>query len=188
MSLVKELINESIRRTQAADHGGRRQRRYRIHPPVRTPDATTNPSLILKAAALPQYKALIAEALDYARRQGGSKETQLINASDKLAVNIGVEILKSVPGRISTEVDARLSFDRGMCVAKARKLIAMYQEQGIDKSRILIKLASTGRHQSRRRAGKEGINTNLTLLFSFARARLRRSRRVSDLAVRRPHL
>lgn len=67
-------------------------------------DATTNPSLILKAAALPQYKALIVEALDYARRQGGSKETQLINASDKLAVNIGVEILKSVPGRISTEV------------------------------------------------------------------------------------
>lgn len=131
-------------------------------------DATTNPSLILKAAALPQYKALIAEALDYARRQGGSKETQLINASDKLAVNIGVEILKSVPGRISTEVDARLSFDRGMCVAKARKLIAMYQEQGIDKSRILIKLASTEGIKAAEELEKEGINTNLTLLFSFA--------------------
>ncbi len=135
-------------------------------------DATTNPSLILKAAALPQYKALIAEALDYARRQGGSKETQLINASDKLAVNIGVEILKSVPGRISTEVDARLSFDRGMCVAKARKLIAMYQEQGIDKSRILIKLASTWEGiKAAEELEKEGINTNLTLLFSFAQAR-----------------
>ena len=135
-------------------------------------DATTNPSLILKAAALPQYKALIVEALDYARRQGGSKETQLINASDKLAVNIGVEILKSVPGRISTEVDARLSFDRGMCVAKARKLIAMYQEQGIDKSRILIKLASTWEGiKAAEELEKEGINTNLTLLFSFAQAR-----------------
>ena len=135
-------------------------------------DATTNPSLILKAAALPQYKALITEALDYARRQGGSKETQLINASDKLAVNIGVEILKSVPGRISTEVDARLSFDRGMCVAKARKLIAMYQEQGIDKSRILIKLASTWEGiKAAEELEKEGINTNLTLLFSFAQAR-----------------
>ncbi len=129
-------------------------------------DATTNPSLILKAAALPQYKALITEALEYARRQGGSKETQLINASDKLAVNIGVEILKSVPGRISTEVDARLSFDRGMCVAKARKLIGMYQEQGIDKSRILIKLASTWEGiKAAEELEKEGINTNLTLLF-----------------------
>lgn len=152
-------------------------------------DATTNPSLILKAAALPQYKALIAEALDYARRQGGSKETQLINASDKLAVNIGVEILKSVPGRISTEVDARLSFDRGMCVAKARKLIAMYQEQGIDKSRILIKLASTWEGiKAAEELEKEGINTNLTLLLLRPGPRLRRSRRVSDLAVRRPHL
>jgi transaldolase len=89
-------------------------------------DATTNPSLILKAADIPQYQPLIKEALEYARKQGGSKETQIINASDKLAVNIGLEILKSVPGRISTEVDARLSFDRGMCVAKARKLIGMY--------------------------------------------------------------
>ena len=135
-------------------------------------DATTNPSLILKASALPQYKALITEALEYARRQGGSKETQLINASDKLAVNIGVEILKSVPGRISTEVDARLSFDRGMCVAKARKLIGMYQEQGIDKSRILIKLASTWQGiRAAEQLEKEGINCNLTLLFSFAQAR-----------------
>ncbi|ERK15504.1 Transaldolase [Serratia fonticola AU-P3(3)] len=135
-------------------------------------DATTNPSLILKAAALPQYKSLITEALEYARQQGGSKETQLINASDRLAVNIGVEILKSVPGRISTEVDARLSFDRGMCVAKARKLIGMYQNQGIDKSRILIKLAATWEGiKAAEELEKEGINTNLTLLFSFAQAR-----------------
>ncbi|KFK96886.1 MULTISPECIES: transaldolase [unclassified Serratia (in: enterobacteria)] len=135
-------------------------------------DATTNPSLILKAAALPQYRPLIAEALNYARQQGGSKETQLINASDKLAVNIGVEILKSVPGRISTEVDARFSFDRGMCVAKARKLIGLYQAQGIAKSRILIKLAATWEGiKAAEELEREGINTNLTLLFSFAQAR-----------------
>ncbi|MCC3702984.1 transaldolase [Rouxiella badensis] len=135
-------------------------------------DATTNPSLILKAADIPQYQPLIKEALEYARKQGGSKETQIINASDKLAVNIGLEILKSVPGRISTEVDARLSFDRGMCVAKARKLIGMYADHGIDKSRILIKLASTWEGiKAAEELEKEGINCNLTLLFSFAQAR-----------------
>ncbi|QCR35368.1 transaldolase [Nissabacter sp. SGAir0207] len=135
-------------------------------------DATTNPSLILKAAGLPQYQPLFKDALEYARKQGGTKETQIINASDKLAVNIGVEILKSVPGRISTEVDARLSFDRGMCIAKARKLIGMYQEQGVDKSRILIKLASTWEGiKAAEELEKEGINCNLTLLFSFAQAR-----------------
>ncbi|ERL84062.1 hypothetical protein D910_01398 [Dendroctonus ponderosae] len=135
-------------------------------------DATTNPSLILKAANIPQYQPLIKEALDYARKQGGSKETQIINASDKLAVNIGLEILKSVPGRISTEVDARLSFDRGMCVAKARKLIGRYADHGIDKSRILIKLASTWEGiKAAEQLEQEGINCNLTLLFSFAQAR-----------------
>ena len=135
-------------------------------------DATTNPSLILKAAALPQYHALVTDALDYARRQGGGQDTRLINACDKLAVNIGCEILKIVPGRVSTEVDARLSFDRGMCIAKARKLIALYQEQGIDKSRILIKLAATWEGiRAAEELEKEHINTNLTLLFSFAQAR-----------------
>lgn len=135
-------------------------------------DATTNPSLILKAADLPQYQNLIKDALDYARKKGGSKEDQVINATDKLAVNIGVEILKSVPGRISTEVDARMSFDSEKCLAKARKLISLYQEQGIDKSRILIKLASTWEGiKAAEQLEKEGINCNLTLLFSFAQAR-----------------
>lgn len=135
-------------------------------------DATTNPSLILKAASLTAYQPLFEDALAYARKQGGTRETQIINASDKLAVNIGVEILKSVPGRVSTEVDARLSFDRGMCVAKVRKLVALYQEQGIDKSRILIKLASTWEEiQAAEELEKEGINCNLTLQFSFAQAR-----------------
>lgn len=122
-------------------------------------DATTNPSLILKAADLPQYQNLIKDALDYARKQGGSKETQVINATDKLAVNIGVEILKSVPGRISTEVDARLSFNSELCIEKARKLIGLYQGQGIDKSRILIKLASTWEGiKAAEKLEKEGIN------------------------------
>ncbi|AJC65259.1 MULTISPECIES: transaldolase [Dickeya] len=135
-------------------------------------DATTNPSLILKAASLPAYQSLFADALAYARQQGGSKETQLINASDRLAVNIGTEILNSIPGRVSTEVDARLSFDRGMCVAKARKLIAMYEEKDIHRSRILIKLAATWEGISAaEELEKEGINCNLTLLFSFAQAR-----------------
>lgn len=135
-------------------------------------DATTNPSLILKAASLSAYQSLFDDALAYARKQGGTRETQIINASDKLAVNIGAEILKSVPGRVSTEVDARLSFDRGMCVAKARKLVGLYQEQGINKSRILIKLASTWEGiKAAEELEREGINCNLTLLFSFAQAR-----------------
>lgn len=135
-------------------------------------DATTNPSLILKAASLPQYQPLFDDALNYARRQGGTRETQLINAGDRLAVNIGAEILKHVPGRISTEVDARLSFDRGMCVAKARKLISLYEEKDIPRSRILIKLASTWEGiRAAEELEREGINCNLTLLFSFAQAR-----------------
>jgi transaldolase len=135
-------------------------------------DATTNPSLVLKAAQLPQYKYLIDEAINTAKAQGGDKETQLLNASDQVAVNIGAEILKYVPGRISTEVDARLSFDRGLCVAKARKLIRLYKEKGIDKSRILIKIAATWEGiQAAKELEQEGINCNLTLLFSFAQAR-----------------
>ena len=135
-------------------------------------DATTNPSLILKAAGLESYKHLIDDAIDYAKKQGGNKETQIINASDKVAVNLGMEILKSVPGRVSTEVDARLSFDRGMCVTKAEKLLRMYEEHGIDRSRILIKLASTWEGiRAAEELEKNGINCNLTLLFSFAQAR-----------------
>ena len=135
-------------------------------------DATTNPSLILKAAGLDAYKHLIDDAIEYAKKQGGSKETQIINASDKVAINLGMEILKSVPGRVSTEVDARLSFDRGMCVTKAEKLVRLYEENGIDRSRILIKLASTWEGiKAAEELEKNGINCNLTLLFSFAQAR-----------------
>ncbi|AEW76602.1 transaldolase B [Aggregatibacter actinomycetemcomitans ANH9381] len=135
-------------------------------------DATTNPSLILSAAALPQYAALIDEAITYGKQKSQDKSQQLIDAEDKLAVNIGLEILKLVPGRVSTEVDARLSYDTQATVAKARKLIALYEAAGINKNRILIKIASTW--QGIRAAEileKEGINCNLTLLFSEAQAR-----------------
>jgi len=135
-------------------------------------DATTNPSLILSASALPQYTPLIDEAITYAKAQSAGKAQQLIDAEDKLAVNIGLEILKIVPGRISTEVDARLSYDTQATVEKARKLIALYNEAGISNDRILIKIASTW--QGIRAAEileKEGINCNLTLLFSEAQAR-----------------
>lgn len=135
-------------------------------------DATTNPSLILKAASLEGYKHLIDDAIDYAKTQGGSKQTQIINASDRVAVNLGLEILKSVPGRVSTEVDARLSFDRGMCVTKAEKLVRMYEDQGISRARILIKLAATWEGiRAAEELERNGIQCNLTLLFSFAQAR-----------------
>lgn len=135
-------------------------------------DATTNPSLILSASALSQYAPLIDEAIAYAKAQSANKAQQLIDAEDKLAVNIGLEILKIVPGRISTEVDARLSYDTQATVEKARKLIALYNAAGISNDRILIKIASTW--QGIRAAEileKEGINCNLTLLFSEVQAR-----------------
>ncbi len=135
-------------------------------------DATTNPSLLLKAASLPQYSELITQSISYAKSQGGDEAAQLQAAGDKLSVLIGKEILSVVPGRISTEVDARLSFDTQATLEKARQLIAMYKEAGIDKSRILIKAASTWEGiKAAEILEKEGINCNLTLLFSFAQAR-----------------
>lgn len=139
---------------------------------VKPVDATTNPSLVLKASLLPQYAPLIEAAIAYAKAQGGSKEQQIDNAADKLAVSIGAEIVKEVPGRISTEVDARLSFNVDAMVAKGRKLIQLYKDAGVDKSRVLIKLAATWEGIT---AGeileKDGINCNLTLIFGFGQAR-----------------
>jgi transaldolase len=134
-------------------------------------DATTNPSLILKAVSLPYYQTQLALARDYATTEGGDSQTQLDNASDKLAVLIGQEILGIVPGRISTEVDARLSFDSEASIQRAHKIINLYEQDGIDRKRILIKLASTWEGiQAAAQLEKEGINCNLTLLFSFAQA------------------
>lgn len=135
-------------------------------------DATTNPSLLLKAAALPLYKNLLTDSVKWAKEQSSEASQQVIDAADRLSVLIGLEILKTVPGRISTEVDARLSFDTDASIAKAHKLINMYNEAGINNDRILIKLASTWEGiKAAEQLEKEGINCNLTLLFSFAQAR-----------------
>jgi len=139
---------------------------------VKPVDATTNPSLLLKASTLPQYAHLIDEAIAYAKAQGGNKEAQIENAADKLAVLIGIEISKVVPGRISTEVDARLSFNIEKMIAKGRKLIKLYEEAGVGKDRVLIKLASTWEGiKAGEQLEKEGIQCNLTLLFGFGQAR-----------------
>jgi transaldolase len=134
-------------------------------------DATTNPSLLLKAAQQAQYRPLVEAALADADRAGASDAKRAEAFMDRLAVNFGREILKIVPGRVSTEVDARLSFDREASIAKARELIGLYEKAGISRERILIKVGSTW--EGIRAAGeleKEGIHCNLTLLFSFAQA------------------
>ena len=135
-------------------------------------DATTNPSLILKAAQIAEYAPLIDASIEYAKAQSDDKAQQIQVTCDMLNVNIGKEILNVVPGRISTEVDARLSYDMEGSVAKARQLIKMYNDAGITNDRILIKLASTWEGiRAAEILEKEGINCNLTLLFSFAQAR-----------------
>jgi transaldolase len=134
-------------------------------------DATTNPSLLLKAADLPRYQPLLDEARKWAQDQESEPVARAGAACDYLAVSIGLEIQQTIPGRVSTEVDARLSFDRAATVARARRLIDLYESRGSDKSRVLIKIASTWEGiQAAAELEKEGINCNLTLLFSFAQA------------------
>ena len=134
-------------------------------------DATTNPSLLLKAAKMPQYEQLIQQSLAWGKQQSDDSDTSIAMAADKLAVLIGCEILSIIQGRISTEVDAQLSFDTEATIAKAKALIALYQEQGISKERVLIKIASTWEGiKAAEVLEQEGINCNLTLLFSFAQA------------------
>lgn len=131
-------------------------------------DATTNPSLIYKAAQLPQYQSLITDSVNWAKQQDGDL---LENTLDKLSVSIGCEILNIVPGYVSTEVDARLSFDTVATINKARKLVTLYEEANIERSRILIKIASTWEGiQAAKVLEEEGIRCNLTLLFNFAQA------------------
>ena len=134
-------------------------------------DATTNPSLVLKAAQLDAYQHLIGEAKAWAQSQGGSEQQIMDNTCDYLAVAIGKEVLTAIPGRISTEVDSRLSFNTEATVARAKHLIDLYAQQGISKDRVLIKIAATWEGiQAGRQLEQEGINCNLTLLFSFAQA------------------
>lgn len=134
-------------------------------------DATTNPSLILKAVCLQEYQHLLDEALEYAKTQSQDANAQIDCACDWLAVKIGSEINQLIPGVISTEVDARLSFDTQVMIDKAHQLIELYKQAGIDKSRVLIKIASTWEGIKAAEAlEKEGIQCNLTLLFGFAQA------------------
>uniref|UniRef100_A0A131Z204 Transaldolase n=1 Tax=Rhipicephalus appendiculatus TaxID=34631 RepID=A0A131Z204_RHIAP len=135
-------------------------------------DATTNPSLILAASKLPQYAHLVDDAVKYGRSHGKTLDEQVTNAMDKLVVLFGTEILKIIPGRVSTEVDARLSFNTEASIAKALQLIALYKEHGIDKKRILIKLASTweGIQAAKVLESQHGIHCNMTLLFNFTQA------------------
>jgi len=134
-------------------------------------DATTNPSLLAKAAQMPKYKPLVDEALAYAKDVGGGKARVTSAFMDKLAVNFGTEILKIIPGRVSTEVDATLSFDTQASIAKAKELIGLYEKAGVKRERVLIKLGSTWEGiRAAEVLEKEGIHCNLTLLFSFAQA------------------
>src|ERR1700740_1637362 len=134
-------------------------------------DATPNPSLLFQAAQKPHYQHLVDEALDFAVRSPGDPAARSVAFMDKLFITFGCEILKIVPGRVSTEVDAGLSFDTEATVAKARKLIGMYQEAGIGRDRVLIKIASTWEGiRAAEQLEREGIHCNLTLLFSFAQA------------------
>jgi transaldolase len=134
-------------------------------------DATTNPSLLFQAAQKPQYEHLVDDALQFAMHFPGDRAARTEAFMDRLLVNFGCEILKIIPGRVSTEVDAGLSFDTEGTLAKARKLIGMYEEAGINRERILIKVASTWEGiRSAEQLEREGIHCNLTLLFSFAQA------------------
>ena len=134
-------------------------------------DATTNPSLILSAASKPEYAWLVEKAITDRKNSGLTGAKRVEDVIDNVLVNFGFEILKIVPGRVSTETDARLSFDTTGTIAKARQLIRLYETQGIDRKRVLIKIASTweGIHAAEL-LEREGIHCNLTLLFSFAQA------------------
>lgn len=134
-------------------------------------DSTTNPSLLLKAVELPEYSEVVQKALVDAKSESKKASDTLEIAMDKVAVAFGIEILKIVPNRVSTEVDARLSFDTQASMEKARSLIARYEKAGISRERILIKVASTWEGIcAARQLTREGIHCNLTLLFSFAQA------------------
>lgn len=137
----------------------------------RPQDATTNPSLLFHAAQMPAYRHLVEEAVALAQKRGGKHGEMAAEFIDRLFVLFGSEILKVVPGRVSTEVAARLSFDTEGTIAKARKLISLYKEKGVSPERILIKIASTWEGvRAAELLEKEGIHCNLTLLFSFAQA------------------
>ena len=163
MSLLDQLKQHSIVVADTADFG--------LLAKYKPQDATTNPSLVLAGSQIAKYSPLIDEALRYGKKNGKTLAEQVDAAVDHLTVSFGVEILKIVPGRVSTEVDAKLSFDADAMVAKALKLVKLYKERGIGTDRLYIKLASTWEGiQAARVLEAQGIQCNLTLLFSFAQA------------------
>src|SRR5262249_40243257 len=132
---------------------------------------TTNPSLITAAAQMPEYADVVEEALRWAKKQGGARPAVITNALDRLAVEFGRRILQIIPGRVSTEVDARLSFDTAGTLEKARKLIGWYETAGVERRRVLVKIASTWEGiRAAEELEKEGIHCNLTLLFGMHQA------------------
>ena len=134
-------------------------------------DATTNPSLLLKAVSSNAYRHLIEQALAWAQQRGNTDSPDPVAVGDCLAVLAGAQILQSVPGMVSTEVDARLSFDRDATIARARHLTDLYRQKGVDTDRVMIKIAATWEGiQAARILEREGIACNLTLLFSFTQA------------------
>ena len=134
-------------------------------------DATTNPSLLYKAAQMPQYRALVEDAAVYGRAKGTDSQSRARWTMQRLAVNFGAEILKVVPGRVSTEIDARMSFDPDGTLRRAEELVELYDQAGIDSDRVLFKIASTWEGISTaERLERRGIHCNLTLLFSFPQA------------------
>jgi transaldolase len=134
-------------------------------------DATTNPTLILQAMSLDHYQELIDKSIIYAKKTGTDYESKIVDATDKISVSLGIQILRFISGKVSIEVDARLSFDQESCIKKAIKLINMFEEEGIHRSRILIKLAATWEGiKAAEELEKNNIHCNLTLLFSFAQA------------------
>lgn len=139
----------------------------RYHPQ----DATTNPSLILKAAQMPQYAPLVLQAVTIGRATGKTTEQKINHAIENLTINFGAEILKVIPGRVSTEVDAHLSFDEHKTIRAAESIIELYEQQGISQDRILIKIASTWEGINAARVlEKRGIHCNMTLIFSLEQA------------------
>jgi transaldolase len=134
-------------------------------------DCTTNPSLLLKAAGMGRLAPIVDEAVAWGRKQGGASEDVVQAVADRLAVSVGIELTKLVPGRVSTEVDANLSFNTERTLEKARAIIRAYDERGVSRERVLIKIASTWEGiQAARVLQQEGVDCNLTLLFSLVQA------------------
>ncbi len=163
MNLLQSLRKHSVIVADTGDIGAIAR--------LKPEDATTNPSLLLQAAQMPAYRALVEDALAFGMKARGDSEAKAEAAMEKLAVNFGCEILKHVAGRVSTEVDAKLSFDTEATLAKAHRLIGHYEAAGVKRDRILIKVATTWEGvRAAEKLEKEGIHCNLTLLFSFAQA------------------